>query len=124
LPWLFSNVNEHQEPGWDMDEQRTVSSFIVDRVSQFVADGAWLDVGFGNGSLLLTAQEWGFTRVGVDLRQSSVDALATYGIEAHCVDIAAWDQPGRFSVISLADVLEHMPFRSTPSAPSSARCVA
>ncbi len=93
-----------------MDEQRTVSSFIVDRVSQFVADGAWLDVGFGNGSLLLTAQEWGFTRVGVDLRQSSVDALATYGIEAHCVDIAAWDQPGRFSVISLADVLEHMPF--------------
>jgi SAM-dependent methyltransferase len=107
---LFSRVNKNQQPGWDMDEQRTVSSFIVDRVAQLVGEGAWLDVGFGNAALLFTAQEWGFTPVGVDLRQSSVDALAGFGIEAHCVDITAWDQPGRFSVVSLADVLEHMPF--------------
>ncbi len=107
---VFGKVNQHQEPGWDMEEQRTVSSFIVDRVAQYMADGVWLDVGFGNGSLLFTAQEWGFTPVGVDLRQQSVEALQKHGIEAHCVDIAEWDPPERFSVVSLADVLEHMPF--------------
>jgi hypothetical protein len=107
---VFSKANKHQEPGWDMEEQRTISSFIVDRVAQYVPDGIWLDVGFGNGSLLFTAQEWGFTPVGVDLRQSCVEALAKFGIEAHCVDVTEWDQAGRFSVVSLADVLEHMPF--------------
>ena len=108
---VFSKVHKNQQPGWDMDEQRTVASFIVDRVVQFTEPGgAWLDVGFGHGSLLFTAQEFGFTPVGVDLRQASVDALTKFGIEAHCVDIVEWDQPGRFAVVSLADVLEHMPF--------------
>jgi SAM-dependent methyltransferase len=107
---IFSKANPHQEPGWNMDEQRTISAFIVDRVSQYAPEGVWLDVGFGNGSLLFTAQEWGFTPVGVDLRQSCVSALAKFGIEAHCVDVTQWDAAGRFSVVSLADVLEHMPY--------------
>jgi SAM-dependent methyltransferase len=108
---LFGKTNKDQEPGWDMDDQRTLSSFIVDRLVQCGASqGAWLDVGFGNGSLLFTAQEWGFEAVGVDLRRSSVEALARFGIEAHCVDITDWAQPARFGVVSMADVLEHMPF--------------
>lgn len=32
------------------------------------------------------------------------------GIEAHCADLTSLDAPGRYSVISLADVLEHMPY--------------
>jgi SAM-dependent methyltransferase len=107
---IFSKANPHQEPGWNMEEQRTISSFIVDRMSQYVPRGVWLDVGFGNGSLLFTAQEWGFTPVGVDMRPSCVAAMAKFGVEAHCVDVTEWDQAGRFSVVSLADVLEHMPF--------------
>ena len=31
---VFSKANKHQEPGWDMEEQRTISAFIVDRVAQ------------------------------------------------------------------------------------------
>ncbi|MEA2939185.1 MAG: hypothetical protein QOC56_2689 [Alphaproteobacteria bacterium] len=107
---VFSKANPHQQPGSEMEQQRTVSGFIVDRVSQYAPDGVWLDVGFGNGSLLFTAQEWGFTPVGVDLRRSCVETLAGFGVEAHCVDVTQWDQAGRFSVVSLADVLEHMPY--------------
>jgi 2-polyprenyl-3-methyl-5-hydroxy-6-metoxy-1,4-benzoquinol methylase len=32
------------------------------------------------------------------------------GVEAHCIDITAFNGPDRLSVISMADVLEHMPF--------------
>ena len=70
----------------------------------------WLDVGFGNGSLLFTAQEWGFKPIGLDLRPSSVEALQRLGIEARSADLTTLDEPGRFAMISLADVLEHMPF--------------
>jgi predicted SAM-dependent methyltransferase len=72
--------------------------------------GAWLDVGFGNASLLFSAKEWGFVPVGLDLRRDNVEALQRMGIEAHCRDLAALDGEARFSVISMADVLEHMPF--------------
>lgn len=61
-------------------------------------------------TVLFTAEEWGFTPVGLDLRQSSVDALRQFGMEAHCLDVTSLEGSERFSVISMADVLEHMPF--------------
>ena len=70
----------------------------------------WLDVGFGNGSLLFTAEEWGFTPVGLDLRRQNVEAMQKLGVEAHCVDITDFRPPNLFDVVSMADVLEHMPF--------------
>jgi 2-polyprenyl-3-methyl-5-hydroxy-6-metoxy-1,4-benzoquinol methylase len=72
--------------------------------------GRWLDVGFGNGSLLFTAEEWGFTPVGLDLRRQNVEAMQKLGVEAHCADIADFRPRNRFEVISMADVLEHMAF--------------
>ena len=60
--------------------------------------------------MLFTAEEWGFTPIGIDLRPSSVDAMQRLGIEASCVDITACEGENRFSVISMADVLENMPF--------------
>lgn len=32
------------------------------------------------------------------------------GIEGHCIDITKFDPNGRYAVISMADVLEHMPY--------------
>ena len=87
-----------------------ISARIVERVARYASLGAWLDVGFGNGSLLFTAEEWGFAPLGLDLRPSSVEAVRRLGIEAQCADLTTLDEPGRFSVVSLADVLEHMPF--------------
>jgi SAM-dependent methyltransferase len=107
---IFERTHPNQQPGAGFEQQRMVSARIVERVARFAEPGRWLDVGFGNGSLLFTAEEWGFEPCGLDLRPSSVEALGRLGIEAQCADLTAFDAPGRFSVVSLADVLEHMPF--------------
>lgn len=107
---VFQGRHDHQSPGWNFEQQRMISARIVERVARFANAGVWLDVGFGNGSLLFTAEEWGFTPYGIDLRQQSVAAMQHLGIEAHCVDLTVLKEPQRFSVISMADVLEHMPF--------------
>jgi protein O-GlcNAc transferase len=107
---VFSKTLPHQALGYDVEQQRVVSARMVERVARFMPHGDWLDIGFGNGSLLFTAQEWGYRPVGVDLRTSNVEALGKLGFEAHCTPVEALDFPGRFSVISMADVLEHIPY--------------
>src|SRR5260370_18946913 len=107
---IFERTNAGQQPGAAFEQNRMVSARIVERVARHVASGAWLDVGFGNGSLLFAAQEWGFEPIGLVLRPSSVEAMQRLGVEARCADLATLDEPGRFSVISLADVLAHIPF--------------
>ncbi|MFD8631517.1 class I SAM-dependent methyltransferase [Streptomyces sp. NPDC059533] len=107
---VFSSTQPNQRPGADFEQNRYVSARIVERVARHAPDGAWLDVGFGNGSLLFTAEEWGFQPRGLDLRPATVQAMRALGIDAHCADLTALDEPGRYSVISLADVLEHMPY--------------
>lgn len=107
---IFSKTNEHQITGADMERQRPVSARMIDKVLPFAQDGCWLDIGFGNASLLFTAKEYGFTPVGIDLREDNVKKLKVMDVEAHCIDLTTLDHPGRYSVISMADVLEHVPF--------------
>lgn len=109
---IFRRTDPSQQPGVAFEQSRMVSARIVERVAAqaHVGSGAWLDVGFGNGSLLFTAQEWGFRPVGLDLRPSSVEALQRLGIEARCAELTTLDEGLRFAAISMADVLEHMPF--------------
>jgi 2-polyprenyl-3-methyl-5-hydroxy-6-metoxy-1,4-benzoquinol methylase len=107
---IFEKTNPNQMAGAGFESQRYISARMVDKVARYAKTGSWLDVGFGNASLLFTAHEWGFKPVGIDLRKSSVDALSKLGIEASCVDITALEGKEIFSVISMADVLEHMPY--------------
>lgn len=110
---LFSKTQPNQTVGFDMERQRPVSARIVERVARHAPSGDWLDVGFGSGSLLFAAEEWGYRPVGLDLRQESVHALSLLGYEAHCLPIEEFGDDARFSVVSMADVLEHMPFPKT-----------
>ena len=107
---MFSKTQSNQTVGYDMERQRPVSARIVAHVARYAQAGSWLDVGFGNGSLLFTAEEWGYTPAGLDLRKESVTALKQLGYEAYCLPIEELDCPDRFTVVSMADVLEHMPF--------------
>jgi protein O-GlcNAc transferase len=110
LEVVFSRTQPNQTIGFDMERQRPISARMVERVAGYKPDGHWLDVGFGNGSLLFTAEEWGYVPVGLDLRKANVEALKTLGYEAHCLSIESLQHAGRYSVVSMADVLEHLPF--------------
>jgi len=107
---LFSKTNDHQKVGYDIEGQRFVSARMIEKVLNYVQKGDWMDIGFGNGSLLFTAHEYGFTPVGTDLRRDNVEDLKKWGIEAYCKDIAELGHEDRYSVISMADVLEHVPY--------------
>jgi protein O-GlcNAc transferase len=72
--------------------------------------GRWLDVGFGSGALLTTASEFGFEAVGLDLRAESIQEMVRFGYEAHRLDLEGFHPDRAFDVVSMADVLEHMPF--------------
>jgi SAM-dependent methyltransferase len=110
LKIVFRGTNENQEVGYDLERQRVISAQMIEKVLPYQCSGGWLDVGFGNGSLLFTAHEYGFIPIGLDLRQQSVDALKKLGVAAFCMDIAKVELDEKVSVISMADVLEHMPF--------------
>lgn len=107
---LFGKTNDGQQIGADYEKNRPVAARMIDKVLPYVSDGAWLDVGIGNGALLFTAQEYGFHPIGTDLRGDNVSLLASLGIEAYQADIADLVLSWPCSVISMADVLEHMPY--------------
>lgn len=111
LELIFSKTQDRHWPGFKWEDQRFVSAKIVEKISSYVKMGSWLDVGFGNGSLLFTADEWGFKTVGLDLRQSSVDKMIKdWKFEVYCKDLCSFSSLTKFSVISIADCLEHLPF--------------
>lgn len=112
LELLFAGAHPNQTPGHEIANARVVSAKIVEDVSRLRAGlgGRWLDVGFGNGALLTTADEFGYDVVGLDLRRESVERMRACGYDAHCVDLASYEDPRPFDVISMADVLEHIPF--------------
>lgn len=109
---LFSRVNPNQMPQWSFDHnQRLISSRIVEFVSRHLGrcSGRWLEVGFGNASLLTTAEEFGFDVVGLDSRAESAKALNEMGFEAHSMPLQRFEA-APFDVIAMADVLEHFAF--------------
>lgn len=110
LAVLFSGTQDIQNAGHDMERQRHVSAKTVESVSRYVRSGGWLDVGFGNGSLMFTAEEFGFKALGLDLRAQNVEQMRAMGFDAYCADITSIQISDPLSVISMADVLEHMPF--------------
>jgi protein O-GlcNAc transferase len=76
---IFARSQPDQIIGYDTERQRPVSARIIERIARHAPEGRWLDVGFGNGSLLFTAEEWGYTPVGLDLREENVHALRALG---------------------------------------------
>ena len=110
LARLFEETNAGQVTGENFEAARYTSARMVQKVARHVSSGLWLDVGFGNGSLLFTAAEFGFQAVGLDMRPQSVEKLKQLGYEAYCKDVADFEYGPRFDVVSMADVLEHMPF--------------
>jgi len=110
LELLFSDTHPNQQPGAGAEQNRWTWAKVVAKVAGYKREGLWMDVGFGNGSLLFTADEWGFGTYGLDLRRTSVEQMCTYGFDAECAPLGDLEGPRRFDIISMFDALEHMPF--------------
>ncbi len=106
LSVIFEKTINEQKVGEDVEYQRWLAAKLIEKVLPHRSDGRWLDVGFGNGALLLTAREYGFEPVGIDIRPENVERLQELGIDAKQCQID--DMRGSFHVISLCDVLEHI----------------
>jgi SAM-dependent methyltransferase len=115
---IFSNSNDYQLPGAVTDQQRFLWAPVVQTViglrggmkQMRDTQSRWLDVGFGNGSLLLTAQELGFLAEGLDARALAVEKLGSLGMVARAGSLADLDADSLYDVISLCDVLEHVAY--------------
>ena len=114
---LFGKTQDQQIVGTDLELHRNISAKMVERVVNAIGlpnDRLWLDVGFGNGSLLMTANEFGFDVLGIDLRKRNVEDIQQFGIPAYHSTLQDAISNVTFAskptIISMADVVEHTPF--------------
>lgn len=107
---VFTKTPDYLKVGNEIEKNRYVASEIIEKVLPYKSKGVWLDVGFGNGSLLFTAHEYGFEPVAVDLRKENVSIIQQFGIQGYCglVQNIKFEKP--ISVISMMDVVEHIPY--------------
>ena len=110
LDAVFTNTVDYLKVGYKIAENRYVSARMIEKVLPFKSNGIWLDVGFGNGSLLFTAEEYGYEPIGVDLRKDNVSILQGVGIKAYCNLVQDIEFEKSISVVSMCDVLEHIPY--------------
>ncbi len=71
----------------------------------------WLDIGFGNGALIATAEEYGYDVMGIDTRPNAVEELRAQGYAAGFFGLMDFRPLGcsGYDVVSMLDVLEHIP---------------
>ena len=89
-----------------VEASRNVWAKVVESVGRLVPEGRWLDVGAGSGMLLALARECGYEPAAVEARESTAAALRARGFEvASSMGLLS----GSYEVVSLCDVLEHVP---------------
>ncbi|WP_027723102.1 class I SAM-dependent methyltransferase [Maridesulfovibrio zosterae] len=73
--------------------------------------GKFLDIGSGNGFLLQTAQKRGWTVKGVEPSYKAAEYSCSQGVDVSCstFDSECAASLGKFDVVHLGDVLEHLP---------------
>lgn len=105
-----SSANPAAIPLAEMEPRRDRWGSTIARIAPFLSQGRWLDVGAGAGMLLRVAEELGYEVSGTDLRPDTVAALRGEGFTMHQCAIEDVPGDGDYDIVSLCDVLEHMPF--------------
>jgi 2-polyprenyl-3-methyl-5-hydroxy-6-metoxy-1,4-benzoquinol methylase len=71
-----------------------------------------LDIGIGRGEMMSCMRDWGYNYQGIDISPSTVRFCQKLGLNCLVVnDTESWlgENPGKFSLITCLDVLEHVP---------------
>lgn len=95
----------------DIDLNRRSSARIVETVTMVRGElaGRWLDVGFGDGALLTTADEFGYECTGVDWRPTAAMELEELGYDVRSEPFSDFEEPDPYLVVSMDDVLHKLP---------------
>jgi SAM-dependent methyltransferase len=110
LRTVFEKTMLMQTVGVEYEQVRLGMEATIDLVLPYANEGIWLDVGFGDGALLRTVKEFGFSPVGIELRENNVEALRKLGVPAYRLDIGEVAAEPPCGVLSLQYVLAHLPF--------------
>lgn len=110
---LLSIKKDSQNPEkYDVEHNRYLSASIIDKVSNYLIyqEGEpWLDIGFGNGSLLVTLDEYGFIAQGMEIDKDACSYMKDKGFQVY-TSLRNPELYYYFTVISMCDVLEHTVF--------------
>jgi 2-polyprenyl-3-methyl-5-hydroxy-6-metoxy-1,4-benzoquinol methylase len=114
LAVLLSRAHASQIADGNFDQKRFLWAPIVQNVQQHLGAAfdqrrSWLDIGCGDGSLVMTAAEFGFDAIGMDTRAETVHKLKSLGYNAVTADFLTLTSSNAYDVVSMADVLEHLP---------------
>ena len=122
LAEVFRNANAGQlaDASGNHESKRAVWVPVVDRVVGLlggykavagqVSRPIWVDVGCGDGALVMTAGDYGFAAVGLDARAESVSKIQQLGFSAMQHDFMTLNFEVVVDVLSMMDVLEHIPY--------------
>jgi len=119
---LFRNAHQNQLAGFgaSQDAKRANWVPVVDRVLHLLggyrssmdkgSHPTWVDVGCGDGALAMTASDYGFSALGLDARSEAVRRIVELGFKAQESDFMQCTFEHKLDVLSMMDVLEHMPY--------------
>lgn len=71
-----------------------------------------LDIGIGRGEMLTCMKDWGYNALGIDISPSTVRFCQSLGLPCEVVEDTPEylrSQSGEFQLITLLDVIEHIP---------------
>jgi predicted O-linked N-acetylglucosamine transferase (SPINDLY family)/SAM-dependent methyltransferase len=119
---LFRNAHQNQLAGFgaSQDAKRANWVPVVDKVLNLLggyrsimdngSHPTWVDVGCGDGALAMTASDYGFSALGLDARSEAVRRIIELGFKAQEGDFMQCTFEHKLDVLSMMDVLEHMPY--------------
>jgi len=109
---MTKKVHLAQRPGWNPEVARVslgTTTTAVQLLDRSVGK-RWLDVGCGDGTLMGFVAECGYKPYGIDIRPDAVQMLKAAGLDVDLLDFADLPEGRPFDVVSMRDVIEHMPF--------------
>jgi SAM-dependent methyltransferase len=82
---------------------------LVDGAEPWRSEGCWLDIGFGDGSLLEVAAARGWRPFGTEIARPALERARARGFTVGADLSGPEFVPGAFDVVSLVEVVEHVP---------------